>query len=163
MVESSAIGAIRSSQSPAWLVFAVFFALAAAAASVGALVGPGAWYAALHKPSWNPPNWLFGPVWTVLYIMIAAAGALAYRAGADRFTIAVWGAQLVLNAAWTWLFFGLHRPDWALVEIAALLAAIALFAVRAWPYSRLSAVLFMPYLGWVAFATALNLTLWRLN
>ncbi len=148
---------------PGWLVFAAAFILTAAAASVGALFGPGAWYAALAKPSFNPPNWLFAPVWTVLYIMIATAGARAWRAGADAGTLALWGLQLVLNAAWTWLFFGLMRPDLALIDIGLLLAVIAGFAVRVRPFDRASALLFLPYLAWVAFASALNFAIWRLN
>ena len=150
-------------QQPAWLVFAGFFILTAAAASVGALFGPGAWYQALAKPSFNPPNWLFAPVWTVLYIMIAIAGARAWRSGADATTMLLWGLQLALNATWTWLFFGLKRPDLALIDIAALVLVIAAFALRSRRYDGVCALLFVPYLAWVTFASALNFAIWRLN
>ncbi len=148
---------------PAWLVYAVFFVLTAAAASVGALFGPGAWYAGLAKPSFNPPNWLFAPVWTLLYIMIAIAGARAWQAGAAPVVTGVWLLQLVLNAAWTFLFFGMKRPDLALIDIVLMLVAIAAFAIKVRPVSPTSAALFVPYFAWVAFATALNAAIWRLN
>ena len=148
---------------PAWLAYAVCFALVAAAASVGSLYRPDAWYAGLAKPSWNPPNWIFAPVWTALYVMIAIAGARAWLAGARLPVMTLWGLQLVLNAAWTWTFFGLYRPGLALVDVTAMLAVIVVFAFRAWPVSRISALLFVPYIAWVSFATALNLAIWRAN
>ena len=152
----------RSGQ-PAWLVYALFFLATAAAASIGALFAPGAWYAGLAKPWWNPPNWVFAPVWTMLYVMIAIAGARAWSAGAGSGVLGLWLLQLVLNAAWTWLFFGLKRPDLALVDIVVLLATIAVFALRVRSVSRLSAILFVPYSTWVSFASALNFAIWRLN
>ena len=142
----------------------VFLLLVIGAASTGAFVGPGAWYDALVKPSWNPPAWVFGPVWTTLYLMIAAAGWLVWRRGAEgRTALLFWGVQLALNAVWTLLFFGLHRPGWALLDIAALGLSILAFVWTAWPASRAAALLFVPYLLWVGFATALNAALWRLN
>lgn len=142
----------------------VFIALVAAAAITGGQFMPGEWYAQLAKPSWTPPSWLFGPVWTVLYVAIALAGWLVWRA--DKrigVPLALWIAQIVLNAAWSWLFFGLHRPGTALVEIVVLLALIVGFAVVAWPVSRTASMLFVPYAAWVGFATALNFAIWRLN
>jgi translocator protein len=137
-----------------------------AAAGIGSLFSPGAWYAQLDKPSWNPPGWIFGPVWTALYTMMAIAAWLVWRRGGFAgapVALALFGAQLVLNAMWSWLFFGLHRPALALVDIVALLVAIAATIVAFWQHSRPAALLLVPYLGWVGFATALNLTLWRLN
>ncbi|HEY0594020.1 MAG TPA: TspO/MBR family protein [Thermoanaerobaculia bacterium] len=142
----------------------VFIAVVAAAAITGGQFMPGEWYAQLAKPSWTPPSWLFGPVWTVLYVAIAMAGWLVWRA--DKrvgVPLALWIAQIVLNAAWSWLFFGLHRPGTALIEIVILLALIVGFAVAAWPVNRTASILFVPYALWVGFATALNFAIWRLN
>jgi tryptophan-rich sensory protein len=153
--------ALKRSRLPSLLVFV---ALVAAAASTGALFEPGSWYAQLEKPSWNPPNAVFGPVWTVLYVMIALAGWLVWRAS-GRMALAVqfWLAQLALNWMWSFLFFGMHRPDLALVDIVLLLAAIFAFIVTARRYSTVASWLFVPYAAWVGFATALNFTIWRLN
>ena len=148
---------------PAWLVYAVFFVVTAAAASVGALFGPGAWYTGLPKPSFNPPNWVFAPVWTTLYIMIAIAGARAWLAGAPVGAMGLWLLQLALNATWTYLFFGMKRPDLALIDIALLLLTITAFAITVRRVSPLSSALFVPYVAWVSFASALNFAIWRLN
>jgi tryptophan-rich sensory protein len=142
----------------------VFLAIVAAAAFTGTQFMPGGWYAALEKPSWTPPNWLFSPVWTLLYIAIAVAGWLVWRKtrkiGAP---LAIWFAQLVLNAAWSWLFFGVHRTGLALADIVLMLALIAAFIATARRESRLAAGLFIPYFLWVAYATSLNLAIWRMN
>jgi len=140
-----------------WLV------LCFAAAAVGARYKPGAWYAGLRKPAWNPPNWLFAPVWTLLYAMMAVAAWLVWRdAGLSR-EITLFVVQLLLNAAWTWLFFGLKRPGLAFVEIVALWLAILGTLVVLWSVRPLAALLLAPYLAWVTFAAALNAALWRLN
>lgn len=153
--------ALKQSHVPALILFVV---LVAVAASTGAMFEPGAWYEQLAKPSWNPPNAVFGPVWTVLYIGIAIAGWLTWRASA-RMTVALllWIAQLVLNWAWSFLFFGLHRPDLALVDILLLLATIFAFIVSARRRSPVASWLFVPYAAWVSFAIALNFSIWRLN
>ena len=143
-----------------------FVAACFLAALTGAWFRPGEWYERLQKPSWRPPNRLFAPVWTALYLMMALAGWLIWRqagfAGAG-WPLAAYAVQLVLNAAWTPLFFGLRRLDLGLVDIVLLwlsiVAAIALFA----PISVVAALLLVPYLAWVAFAGALNFALWRLN
>lgn len=142
-----------------------FVVAVAAAAAVGAQFMPGAWYASLAKPSWTPPNFLFAPVWTLLYACIAVAGWRVWRAADGRRTpaLTVWVLQLALNAAWSWIFFGLHRPALGLVDIVALLAAIVAFIVLARRLSPLASGLFVPYALWVAFATALNAAIWRLN
>lgn len=121
------------------------------------------WYAALRKPSWTPPNWVFGPVWTVIYALMAVAGWSAWREGRSRAATLLFLLQLVLNASWTWLFFGLRRPDLGLVGIAALWVAIAATMVAFWRVSRGATVLFVPYLAWVSFAAALNFAIWRMN
>jgi len=143
----------------------VFIALVAGAAAVGSQFGPSPWYVALQKPDWTPPNWLFAPVWTLLYIGIAVAGWLVWRAkNADRAEpLTLWFVQLVLNALWSWIFFGLHRPDLAFADISALLVVICGFIVRARKTSLSAAWLFLPYALWVGFAAALNFTIGRLN
>ncbi len=147
------------------LTLLAFFAVVALAAFFGAQFQPGPWFEGLAKPSWNPPNWLFGPVWTLLYIAMAVAGWLVWKRSGERATpvLGLWFVQLALNAAWSWLFFGLHRPPLALVDIVALLACIVAFAILARRVSPVSSWLFVPYVLWVAFATALNATIWRLN
>ena len=146
------------------LSFAVFFLLVAVAAGFGAQFSPTAWYDSLVKPSWTPPNAIFGPVWTILYVGIALAGWLVWRR-TERFVLplVLWVAQLLLNAWWSLLFFGLHRPDIALVDIVALLLVILGFAITARRYSVLASVLFAPYALWVGFATALNFAIARMN
>jgi tryptophan-rich sensory protein len=122
-----------------------------------------AWYPALRKPSWTPPGWVFGPVWTLLYPLVAVAGWMAWREGRARFGPLVYLLQLALNAAWPWFFFGQRRPDLALVCVVALWVAILATVVAFWRVSRAAASLMLPYLAWVAFAAALNHAIWRLN
>jgi translocator protein len=142
----------------------VFGLLVLAAALFGSMFTPGAWYASLEKPSWNPPSSVFGPVWTILYVMIAIAGWLAWRnRDRSRLPIALWGGQLLLNALWSWLFFGLEQPGVAFVDIVILWLLIAAFIVAAWRISRAASLLFVPYALWVGFASALNFAIWRLN
>jgi len=146
---------------PSLIVFILF---AAVAAVFGSSFHPGAWFAALAKPEWNPPNQLFAPVWTVLYLMMAVAGWRVWRAtGRMVPALHVWGAQLILNGLWSFTFFGLHRIDIALVDISVLLVLIMGFVVTARRYSLLASWLFVPYAAWVGFATALNFAIWRLN
>ena len=124
------------------------------------------WYATLAKPSWQPPNWVFGPVWTTLYAMMAVAAWLVWRTREHRSVagpLAVFAGQLVLNVAWSWVFFGLHQPGWAAVEIVVLWLAIVATIAMFWPRSRVAAGLLVPYLLWVTFAAVLNVTIWRLN
>jgi len=137
-----------------------------AAAALGGLFMPGDWYAQLQKPSWNPPNWIFGPVWTGLYTLMATAAWLVWQRGgfaAQRRSLGWFLLQLLFNALWSPLFFGLCNPGLAFVDIMllwlALLATVLLFG-EARP---LAGVLLLPYLGWVTFAAALNWTLWQLN
>jgi tryptophan-rich sensory protein len=136
------------------------------AASTGAIFKPGPWYEALAKPSWRPPNWLFPPAWAVLYILMAIAAWLVWReagfAGAPL-ALMLWFAQLALNAAWSWIFFGLRRMDWALADLAALWLAILATILAFAPVSAAAAWLMAPYLAWVSFAGVLNLAMVRLN
>lgn len=144
----------------------VWLALCFGAAGVGAQFMPGAWYQELAKPAWTPPSWLFGPVWTVLYAMMAVAAWLVWRerglAGAP-WALSLFVVQLALNTLWSWLFFGMQRPGLAMVDIVALWIAILCTATAFGGTSRVAAVLLVPYLLWVSFAAALNFSIWRLN
>lgn len=144
-------------------VLALFAAATAVTASFGAMFLPGTWYASLAKPSWTPPNWVFGPVWTALYVMIAAAGWLAWRAQGMGRAVAVWAAALVANGLWSWLFFGSHQIAAALADILVLLALILVFIMSTWRSARWAALLFVPYLLWVTYATSLNTGIWLMN
>ena len=158
---------LSSSQQAIGLVVAV--AICFAAAGLGGLVTtpqiPG-WYAALAKPTWNPPAWIFGPVWSLLYLMMAVAAWLVWRqagiAGA-KLPLGLFAVQLILNSLWSVLFFGLHSPGGAAAEILLLWAAILATLITFWQRSKLAGGLLVPYLAWVSFATVLNVTIWRLN
>lgn len=145
------------------MAFVVFLALTVAAAAFGALYMPGEWYVALKKPAWTPPNWIFGPVWSALYLMIATAGWLVWRSGHRGRALMFWGANIGFNALWSFLFFGQKAIGLALADIALVWLTIIGFIVTAWPWSRWASLLFVPYLAWVSFASALNFAIWRLN
>lgn len=146
------------------LPLVVFILLVVAAGAFGAQFIPGPWYAALEKPPLNPPSWIFGPVWTLLYLAIAVAGWLVWKAPGDRrLPLTLWGAQLLLNAAWSALFFGYHWMGIALVEIGMLLACVAATMVSFHRVRPLAGWLLVPYLLWVSFASYLNAGLWYLN
>ena len=148
------------------LVLLGFVAACFLAALTGAVFRPGDWYERLAKPSWRPPNQLFAPVWTVLYLIIAISGWLVWRkAGLTNaaLPIAVYSLQLVLNAAWTPLFFGLHRPDLGLLEIVLVWLSIVATIILFYPIHAWAALLLLPYLAWVTFAAVLNFAIWRLN
>lgn len=148
------------------LILLLFLALSLSAGLFGAQFQPGEWYAQLTKPSWTPPNWLFAPVWTFLYLAMGTAAWLVWqRVGwrKSRLALLFFILQLVLNAVWSWVFFGLHRPGLAFAEIVFLWAAILLTLILFWRRCPLSGVLFVPYLVWVSFAAILNFSLWRLN
>ncbi|GAA6182242.1 tryptophan-rich sensory protein [Shimia sp. NS0008-38b] len=126
---------------------------------IGTLTAPGPWYAALDKPVFNPPNWIFAPVWTTLYVLIAMAGWRQYEARNEGGYLTLWWVQLLLNFLWSPMFFVLQQPWLALAVILALLAVIALFIRGTWSRDRLSALAFIPYLVWVSFASLLNLSI----
>jgi tryptophan-rich sensory protein len=129
--------------------------------SIGSI--PGAWYAALIKPAWNPPSWIFGPAWTLLYTLMAVAAWLVWkRVGFSR-PLAFYFVQLALNAAWTPILFGAHQLGWALIEILIMWIMILLTLLSFRRVTPSAGWLFLPYLAWVSFATVLNFTLWRLN
>lgn len=127
---------------------------------------PG-WYAGINKPSWNPPNWLFGPVWTTLYIMMGIALFLVWKApdpqSLKRTAILFFAIQLTFNFAWSFIFFGLHRTGWALAEIVMLWLFILFTIIWFGKINKTAVWLLVPYFFWVSFATVLNFTIWRLN
>ena len=148
------------------LGLAAWLAITAVAAFIGSRFEPDAWFRALDKPSWQPPDAVFAPVWTTLYTLMAVAAWLVWRrwgfAGA-RAALVVYLVQLALNTAWSWLFFGRHDITLALLDIVALLAAIVATIALFWRKHRVAALLLLPYLAWVSFATALTWTLDRMN
>lgn len=147
-----------------WLALLISLLLVAAVALFGSKFAPGPWYQALEKPAWTPPNWLFGLAWTVLYALMALAAWKVWIASRRIDTaLVVYGAQLVLNGLWTWLFFGLQRIDLALIDILALWLLIVVTIVLFRRRDRLASALLWPYLAWVTFAAALNVEIWRLN
>jgi tryptophan-rich sensory protein len=137
-----------------------------AAAWAGSRFMPGAWYAALAKPAWNPPNAIFAPVWSVLYGLMAVAAWLVWRragfSGAGA-ALGLFAVQLILNALWSYLFFGRHQPGLAFGDIVVLWVAILSVVLLFWRVDRVAGALLLPYLAWVGFAAYLNFTLWRLN
>lgn len=143
-----------------------FAAACFAAALPGGIFRAGLWYEELARPRWRPPNWVFGPAWLLLYTMIALAAWLVWRgagfAGAP-WAMAAFIIQLLLNAAWSALFFGARRLDLAFVDLAALWLSIVAMIVTYHPVSETAALMMVPYLAWVTFAGALNLAIWRMN
>ena len=128
----------------------------------GYLSSPGEWYAALAKPAFNPPSWVFAPAWTTLYVLIGIAGARVWTRELDT-PLRLWFAQLTFNFVWSPIFFVAQRADLALVVVAALLALVLAFIAATWKHDRIAAALFVPYAAWVSFATLLNFEIVRLN
>ncbi len=152
-----------------WIGLVVILAICFAVAGLGgAATSPEipTWYQKLAKPSWTPPRWLFGPVWTVLYAFMAVAAWLVWkRAGwqGSNGALTIFAIHLVLNLAWSFIFFKYHLTGWAFAEIVLLWIAIAVTMVKFAPISAVAALLFVPYLIWVTYASALNFAVWRMN
>jgi len=143
-----------------------WLALSFAAGFVGSRFTPSQWYEQLVKPTWTPPNAVFAPVWSVLYIMMGISAWLVWRRGDFNQVVTpltLFIVQLVLNALWSYFFFGLHRPALALFDIVVLSIVIIFTMVMFWRVSPLAGALFIPYLAWVTFASFLNFSIWRLN
>ncbi|MEN9572681.1 MAG: hypothetical protein RL514_536 [Verrucomicrobiota bacterium] len=140
-----------------------FIGLTFLAPLAGAWSPPGEWYRALAKPAWTPPGWVFGPAWTVLYLLMATAAWRVWLRTGWTTPLRCWLVQLALNAAWTPLFFGLKQPGWACAEIVLLWLAIAVTLRQFFVVEQRAGWLLVPYLLWVSFATALNFAIWRLN
>jgi tryptophan-rich sensory protein len=137
------------------------------AASMVTLDAIPSWYASLNKPSFNPPNWLFGPVWTALYILMGISAAMIWQLGLERsdvkHALSVFGIQLMLNGIWSYLFFGFQSPLLAFIEIVLLLGMIILTMVRFKNLKPMAAWLLTPYLLWVSFASVLNFSIYLIN
>jgi translocator protein len=160
----------KSRQKPrSVLALFVFLGVCLGAGGLGAVATTpeiDGWYRTLAKPEWNPPNEVFGPVWTALFVLMAIAGWLVWQkehSGPRRVGLILFGLQLALNVAWSWIFFALHQPEWAVIEIVLLWLAIFATLVVFLRQSRPAGALLVPYLTWVTFAAGLNFAIWRLN
>ena len=140
-----------------------------AAGAVGGLAtatSVNGWYPEINKPSWNPPGWVFGPVWSALYLMMGISAWLVWKSTSfenSKLALGWFGFHLLLNVLWSIVFFGLKQPGWAVVEIVVLWLSIVLTMVFFFRHSRLAAGILVPYWLWVSFATFLNYTIWTLN
>lgn len=147
-----------------YLALALFILLVlGGGTAIGLHTLPGEWYAGLNKPAFNPPNWIFGPVWSVLYVMIAVAGWRLWENHRNSGALAVWWIALSFNFLWSPVFFGAQMPGVALLVIVFLLALILTFIAIVRPLDKVAAWLFVPYAAWVSFATMLNFAIWWLN
>ena len=152
-----------------WTALAIWIAICFAAAGIGALMTTpalGDWYVKLNKPAWTPPNGVFGPVWTLLYAIMGLAAWMVWLQRASRNVtpaLSIFAIQLILNVAWSGLFFGLHSPGAGLLAIVALWCAIAATILSFRRAVALAGWILVPYLAWVSFAMALNFEIWRLN
>lgn len=147
-----------------WLSLVAFLGLVVGGGlAIGYVTAPGAWYAQLTKPAFNPPSVVFGVAWPVLYVLIAVAGWRIWRRDRGGRAMTLWWAQLGLNFAWPLVFFSAHRIGLALIIVVLLLPATLAFMAAAWHRDWLAALLFVPYAAWVAFAAVLNALIWGLN
>ncbi len=147
----------------------VFFILCFAAAGIGSWFtaqSVNSWYTGITKPSWTPPNWLFGPVWTTLYVLMAISGWLIWRLRGEfdvRLILTIFIIQLILNVAWSGIFFGAQKIGLGAIEVVILWLTILAYIILSWPLSRVASLLFAPYLLWVGYASALNISIYFLN
>lgn len=157
---------LRRIRIPPLVLFLLAAFLTAVVGNLATQSSVGTWYPQLRKPTWTPPNWLFGPVWTFLYIAMAYAAWRVWRStdelGAAR-TFRLYRSQLALNALWSILFFGLRQPAWALIEIIVFWAVIVIMMIWFWRVDRIAGALWSLYVAWVSFATALNAAIWNMN
>jgi len=150
------------------LVIAILIPVAVGAtAGFFTATGAGSWYQTIQKPTWNPPGWIFGPVWTTLYIMMGIALFLVWKSGAaeglKKTAITLFAIQLVLNFFWSFIFFKMEQPGWAFAEIIAMWVFILLTIFAFAKVNTTAAWLLVPYISWVSFASILNYTIWKLN
>ena len=147
-------------------VFVALCLLVSAAGGMVTATSVDTWYQALAKPSFNPPNWVFAPVWTTLYFLMGVSSWRIWRRRATQATrgaLALFGLQLFLNFAWSVLFFGFQRIDLALIDIVILFVAIVANMILFWRIERLATLLLVPYAAWVVFAIVLNVSIWLIN
>ena len=147
----------------AWIGLAVWILVSMSAGFIGSQFQPGEWYTLLEKPSWNPPGWVFAPVWTLLYVLMGIAAFMVWKERGLSLPVYLFIFQLILNALWSYLFFGAHRPDLAFFDIVLLWLTIVVLAGLFWKVRTSAGVLMLPYILWVGYASALNWTLWKLN
>ena len=145
-----------------WLVFVLVAQLAGIIGSFFTMDAVKTWYLVINKPSWNPPSFIFGPVWITLYTLMGIASYLVWKKK-EKKLIGIYGLHLALNSLWSILFFGMKRFDLALIEILVLLVMIAYLSIKFYKVRNLAGVLLIPYLLWVSFASVLNFTIWSLN
>ncbi|ADT97062.1 tryptophan-rich sensory protein [Mycolicibacterium gilvum Spyr1] len=164
---SDSVSTSVSARTTPWLALAISFAAVILASALGGLSANSAdGYAQLEQPGFAPPSWVFGPTWTLLYALMAIAAWLVWRTGPSpetRRALTLYGVQLVLNAAWTPLFFGLGWCGVAFFELSALLVVLIATVVMFWRRSTLAGALLLPYLAWSTFALCLNFAVWQLN
>lgn len=146
-----------------WGLFLTFLAACGGAAATGAMFQPGAWYDALQKPSWTPPNWLFPVAWTTLYLLMSLSAMRVAQLPDAGQALAFWAMQIAFNTLWTPVFFGLRRMRAALVVMVFLWVSVAATTVTFWQVDWLAGLMFLPYLVWVSVAGALNFSVLRLN
>lgn len=160
---------LKMTRTKQWIGLPVFLIVCLGAGGLGAIATTPeieGWYKTIAKPAWNPPDSVFGPVWTTLFIMMAIAAWLVWTKAGFKdasMPLSLFGLQLGLNSAWSWIFFGLHQPGWAFVDILILWLAILLTSIAFFRRSAAAGWLLVPYLAWVSFASVLNFTIWRFN
>ena len=157
---------IVSANKSDWIGLVISILICFTAAGLGSLATipeiPN-WYQTIKKPAWTPPNWLFGPVWTALYLAMAVAAWLVWKRAGLEAALWLFVIQLALNLAWSFIFFKFHSPAWALLDIIFLWLAILATAVKFVTVSKAAALLLVPYLIWVTYAASLNFAIWRMN
>lgn len=151
-----------------WISLVIFIVVCLGIGGLGAMATTpeiDGWYRTIEKPTWNPPDWIFGPVWTTLYILMAIAGWRVWTMSNTKRTLpmSLFAIQLLLNLAWSFIFFAKHQPGWAFVEIIVLWLAITATMLTFFQRSKLAGALLIPYWAWVSFASVLNFTIWRMN
>lgn len=152
-----------------WIGLLLFISVCLAAGGLGAIATTpeiNGWYRTIAKPAWNPPDWVFGPVWTTLFVMMGLAAWLVWKPSGFRaayLPLTLFALQLALNIAWSWIFFGMHQIGWAFVEIVTLWVTILATNIAFFRRSKGAGFLLVPYLAWVTFASVLNFTVWRMN
>jgi tryptophan-rich sensory protein len=146
-----------------WGLFLTFLAACGGAAATGTLFQTGAWYEALQKPSWTPPNWMFPVVWTTLYLLMSFSAMRVAQLPESGQALAFWAAQISFSTLWTPVFFGLHRMRAAMGVMVCLWLSVTATTLAFWQLDWLAGLMFLPYLIWVSVAGALNYSLWRMN
>lgn len=158
--------ATRESTAGQVIFLIVWVGLCFLTAWAGSRFTPGESYLQLQKPSWTPPGYLFGPVWSILYLSMGIAAWLVWRRAGllkAKLALSLFAVQLILNGAWSWIFFGLHQPGLAFAEILVLWSMILVTMIAFWRVNRYAGMLFLPYIAWVSFAAILNYFIWQLN